>query len=152
MTLAEKKIMQILNDSNVSFELFEHEPVFTCEQAAKVRGTTPAEGIKCMLIKGNDKFFLVMTRGDKRLNLKKIASLTGAKKIRFANDEEIEKIALCKKGCVHPFCDVKTFVDTALAETEFIEFNPGVHTKTVKITVKDLLLTMQSHSIKKISL
>ena len=151
MTLAEKKIMQVLKDSGVSFELFEHEPVFTCEQAAQARGVTPADGIKCMLMKANGKLFLVLTRGDKRLDLKKIASLAGAKKLRFANEEEIEKIALCKKGCVHPFCDVKTFVDSALAEQDFIEFNPGCHNKTVRIKVKDLLGLLKGHVVKKIS-
>jgi len=152
MSLAEKKIMQKLNESGVPFELFEHEPVFTCEQAAEERGGTPADGIKCLLLKAGEESVLALSRGDKRLDLKKVASLDGAKKIRLANDKEIGKIALCKKGCVHPFCEVKTFVDTALAEREFIEFNPGCHDKTVKMKVKDLLDIIQSHSVEKISL
>ena len=59
MSLAEKKIMQKLQEAGVQFELFEHEPVFTCEQAAEVRGVTPAQGIKCLLLKADGRFFLL---------------------------------------------------------------------------------------------
>ena len=151
METAKERIFSILKESGVEFELFEHEPVFTCEQAAKVRGVGAEDGIKCLLLNADGKIILALTRGDKRLDLEKITLLEGAERIRLAKDREIEKVALCKKGCVHPFCSVKTYVDCALAEKEWIEFNPGCHDKTIRIKVKDLLGLLEDSVVEKIS-
>ena len=151
MAIAEKEILEKLKENGVEFELFEHKPVFTCEQAAKVRGVGAEDGIKCLLLNAGGKIILALTRGDKRLDLEKIALLEGAETIRLAKNAEIEKVALCKKGCVHPFCNVKTYVDCALAEKEWIEFNPGCHDKTIRIKVKNLLGLLEDSAVEKIS-
>ena len=50
MSLVEKKIKEILTEKNIPFEEFEHEAVYTCEQAAAVRGLgTAKEGIKSLI-------------------------------------------------------------------------------------------------------
>lgn len=139
MSIAEKKILSKLKNSDVEYEVFEHEPVYTCEQAAEVRGITPQEGIKCLLLNSGEGRVLAITRGDKKVDLKKLASLEGVKKLKLANDKEVQKIAKCKIGCVHPFCKrAHIYFDQSLLENEFIEFNPGCHDKSVRIKVKDL--------------
>jgi len=152
MTIAEKKILSRLKDSGIPYGLFEHEPIYTCEQAARVRGVTPKEGIKCLLLKTDYGFVLALTRGDRRLDMKRIAALENVKKIGFANEKEIEKIAECPKGCVHPFCNVKTYADRALLENDTIEFNPGCHDKTVKMKVTDLMKLIGNAVIEEISI
>ena len=151
MTIAEKKIMNLLKESGFTYELYEHEPVYTCEQAAKVRGIRIEEGIKCLLLKCSTGFVLVLTRGDKRLDLKKIASLENSKNVRLANDKEIEKIAECPKGCVHPFCNVKTYVDKILLENKTIDFNPGCHDKSIRMNVSDMIKLIKNPIIQGIS-
>ena len=151
MSVAEKKILKLLREHNIEFELYEHEPVYTCEQASRVRGVAPSEGIKCLLLKSEKGFVLAITRGDLKVNLKKLAELEGCKKLKFANEEEIERIAECKKGCVHPFCNVKTYFDTMLLSNKTIEFNPGSHTKSIRIRVKDLLMLLNKPIIDRIS-
>ncbi len=141
MSLAEKKILSKLESSGLEYEIFEHQPVYTCEQAARVRGTSPKEGIKCLLLKKSEReFLLALTRGDRSVDLKKLARLENVKSLRLANEKEVEKIAQCKVGCVHPFCQgVSIYFDKSLLENEVIEFNPGCHNKTVRMKVKDLL-------------
>ena len=47
MSLVEKRIRQILAEKNIPFEEFEHGAVYTCEEAAGVRGLESAgQGIK----------------------------------------------------------------------------------------------------------
>jgi Ala-tRNA(Pro) deacylase len=151
MTIAEKKILTRLKESGFEYEIFEHEPVYTCEQAARVRGVSPREGIKCLLLKADKSFVLTLTRGDKRIDSKKIAKLENVKKLTLANEKEVEKIAECKIGCVHPFCNVDTvYFDKILLEQEMIEFNPGVHDKTVRIRVKDLLSLLKNPRVMEI--
>ena len=152
MTIAEKKILGMLRNCGLEYELFEHEPVYTCEQAARVRGITPDQGIKCLLLKSENGFVLALTRGDRNMDFKKIAALEGVKKVSFANDGEIHKIAQCPKGCVHPFCDVKTYLDRILLNSESIEFNPGCHDKSVKMKVADLVKLIKDPIVEDIGL
>lgn len=146
MTIAEKRIFLLLEKSNFPYELYEHEPVYTCEQASKVRNVPISQGIKCLLLSSENGFVLALTRGDKRVDLKKIAQLEKVKKMQLANEKEVEKIAECSVGCVHPFCNLKTYVDKILLENENIEFNPGCHDKTVRIKIKYLLELMKNTS------
>jgi len=144
--------MSLLKKSGSSYDLYEHEPVYTCEQASRMRGIKLEQGIKCLLLKAETKFILILTRGDKKIDLKKIAALEGVKKISLANEQEIEKIAECPKGCVHPFCRVKTYVDKILFKNETIDFNPGCHDKSIRIKVVDLMRLIENPIVEIISL
>ncbi|MFX0065690.1 MAG: YbaK/EbsC family protein [Candidatus Hermodarchaeota archaeon] len=152
MTDINKKIIQKLENAQVDYKLYEHEPVYTCEQAAEVRGISPAEGIKCLLMKVDEHFILVLTRGDRRLTLRKLFQLEKAKKVRFAKAEEVLEVAGCEIGCVHPFIDVKTYVDKILAETSVIEFNPARHDQSIRIKTEDLLSVLKEPILAELSL
>ena len=44
-------IIRLLDKAHIAYEKFEHEPVFTSEQAAAVRGTSLSQGAKALLFK-----------------------------------------------------------------------------------------------------
>ena len=79
----EDKIIEILKQNNIPFELMEHEKVYTAQVAAKVANHTLDEGIKSMVLrrKPQKDFILVCIPGSKRLDSKKIMKLVGARKI-----------------------------------------------------------------------
>jgi Ala-tRNA(Pro) deacylase len=134
------KIISLLKEHNVSFEEVEHEPVYTSEQAAKVRGMSMASGAKSLLLKTDKGFMLTILSGDKRLDSRKLKCYIGAERIRFATSREVEEIMGCKIGACYPFgnlINVKMVVDTSLAENEKISFNPGVHSKSITMTWSD---------------
>ena len=143
MSLVEKRIKQILIEKKIPFEESEHEAVYTCEEAAKVRGLGSAkEGIKSMIF-GTDlgKFILVLNPGDKKIDTKTIAKLENVNKLFLATPEKVEKIAGVSIGCVAPFglkTKMKTYLNEELLDCEFLYFNPGSHTKTIKIRGSDL--------------
>ncbi len=143
MSLVEKRIKQILTEKNIPFEEFEHEAVYTCEQAAAVRGPgTGQQGIKCLIF-GTEmgKFILVLSPGDKKIDTKKIARLEKVSRLFLATPEKVEKMSGVPIGCVAPFglkTKLKTYLNEELLENEFLYFNPGDHRKTVKIRASDL--------------
>jgi prolyl-tRNA editing enzyme YbaK/EbsC (Cys-tRNA(Pro) deacylase) len=144
MSLVEKRIKQILIEKRIPFEELEHQAVFTCEEAARVRGLKSArEGIKCLIFKTNTgRFLLVLNSGDQRIDTKRIARMEGVKNLDLAEPEEVEKIAGVPIGCVPPFAlkkKVKTYLNEDLLENESLYFNPGSHTKTIQIRASDLL-------------
>lgn len=126
---------------SIPHEITEHEPVFTCEQACRVRGNKPCEGSKNLLLRSAEgEFILAVLPGDMAIDFRRLEKFIGTKKLRFAIDEEIISEVGCEKGCVPPFGHAKphrTFVDPRLFESEHIYFNPGNHSKTVKIRAGD---------------
>lgn len=148
MSLVEKRIKQILAEKKIPFEEFEHEAVYTCEQAAAVRGLGSAkQGIKCLIF-GTEmgKFILVLNPGDKKIDTKKIAKMERVNRIFLATPEKVEKIAGVPIGCVAPLglkTKMKTYISEELIENEFLYFNPGDHTKTIKIKASDLMQVLE---------
>jgi Ala-tRNA(Pro) deacylase len=149
MSLVEKKIKEILTEKNIPFEEFEHEAVYTCEQAAAVRGLgTAKEGIKSLIF-GTEtgKFILILNPGDKKIDTKKIARLEKANRLFLASPEKVERLAGVPIGCVAPFglrTSLKTYLNEELLESEHLYFNPGSHTKTIKIKASDLRRVLEN--------
>ncbi|MBI2032072.1 MAG: hypothetical protein HYV38_01860 [Candidatus Levybacteria bacterium] len=135
-----KIITDFLDQKNIPFEIIEHEPVYTSEQAANVRGLSLKQGGKSLLLKADNNFILVIIPGDKRLDSKKLKKLMGIRNLRFANPEEVKEVMKCEVGACYPFGNligIKMMVDRLLSRNEVISFNPGVHNKSIKMKWKD---------------
>ena len=144
-----ERVKRILADKNIEFEEFEHEAVYTSEQAARVRGLSSAkQGVKAMIFKTETgRFILVLNPGDKRVDTKKIAELEHTKNLAMAKPEEVQKVAGVPIGCVPPFglkTELITYLNEELLENECLYFNPGSHTKTIKIKAVDLLKVLEN--------
>lgn len=137
-----QKILDILDSQGVTYEISEHEPVYTSEQAAKVRNESINSGAKSLLLKADNGFVLVVLPGGKRLSSKKLKDFLGLKKSRFATPQEVKEIMGCEIGACYPLgriVGIKTIVDNALLENDNTSLNPGLHDKTIKIKLKDYL-------------
>lgn len=133
-------IIELLKNNHIEYETLEHEPVFTSEQAAKIRGTSLKQGAKALLLKADGEFILTVLPGDRRMDSKKLKALLLVRDVRFATPEEVEKTMRCKIGACYPFGNligVRMIVDPSLGENKIISFNPGVHDKSLKMKYKD---------------
>ena len=144
MTFMEKKIKKFLKEKGINYEEFDHEPVYTCEVAKKVVEMIPnSTGIKNLLLESTEgKFVIALCPGDKKIKTSKLAKLEGTKELRLAKPKDVERLVGCPIGCVPPFGykrQIKTYLDKELLESEYLYFNPGNHSKTIKIQSKDLL-------------
>ena len=130
-----QKIVDTLKDHDCDFETFEHEPVRTSEEAAKVRtGYTLAQGAKALIMRakyqGDIKDFVqVVVPGDKKFDPKKVREVLGAKDIRFATEKEVEEITNgVLPGGVPPFGNffgLAVLADASIFENKKIIFNAG---------------------------
>lgn len=130
-----EEIKTLLQKNGSWFETFEHEPVRTSEEAAKVRPDySLKQGAKAIIVrvreKGSKKYFLMLViPGDKRFNTDKVKELLNAKDIRFATEKEIKEITKgVEPGGVPPFgnlFELKVIVDKSLFNNEKIIFNAG---------------------------
>lgn len=150
MTTPYEKIISFLKQHNVVFEEIEHEPVYTSEQAANVRGMSLESGAKSLLLKAGNDFVLVILPGNKRLDSKLLKSYLSVKNIRFATPEEVEKVMGCRIGACYPFGNligIRTLVDRSLTDCKEIFFNPGVHDKSIKMKWADYQITVKPELI-----
>ena len=124
----------------VEHSVTEHDPVYTSEEAAAVRGATLKSGAKALVIKAGDGFFLVVVPADRKLKSDLVRRALGAKKSRFARREKLLDLTGLEPGSVPPFgllFGLPTVCDPALGESERINFNAGDHRCSVQMRFLD---------------
>lgn len=134
-----EKIKNLLNKNNIEYKLFIHEPVYTSKQAALVRKVDIKTGVKALLLK-NKEFILALIPANKKLNIKKLSSISKLGRLSFASPQEVIEKTDCEIGSVPPFNfnNIKTYADKEILENEFINFNTGLHTHSIKMKSQDL--------------
>jgi Ala-tRNA(Pro) deacylase len=141
MTL-EEKIIGMLEENNIAYELHEHEPVYTNPVMAEKLGVSEGETVKSLVLSTKEKEMIVLVLpGDKKVDWKRTAKGAGTKKVTFAKPEAVSEAVGCEVGCVPPFGHLTTlpiYMDPDMTKKEYIYFNPGVHDKSFKIKAWDL--------------
>ena len=141
MTL-EEKIINMLKENKIPYEIFEHEPVYTNPAMAEALNVSESETVKSLVLMTKEKKMVVLVLpGNKRVDWKKAASCVGTKKVSFAKPEQVSEKVGCEVGCVPPFGQITPlpiYMDTELTKKDYVYFNPGVHHKSFKIKAWDL--------------
>jgi Ala-tRNA(Pro) deacylase len=143
LTQIDEEIVAFLNQNGVTYELREHEPVFTAPQMAQYLGTSEQRIAKSMVVKQSDGgYVLVVLPGRLKIDFGRLAKVLGVEKASLAPVSEAEKIARCSVGSVHPFgnlVNLKTYFDRHMLTLDYVYFNPGSHTKSIKISTDALV-------------
>ena len=137
-----ERIERLLRERGVSFAVLRHEPVFTSEQAAAVRGTPLSSGAKALVLKAGERFLMAVLPADRKLDSKKARESLGVKSLRFAELSEVERLTGLQPGSIPPFgslFELPTLCDPALAENESINFNAGDHAISVQMKYADYI-------------
>jgi len=137
-----QRVEELLRRHNVSFDVLRHEPVYTSEEAAAVRGTALASGAKALICKGGEAFVVFVMPADRKLDSRAVRRGRGWRKLRFATREEVLDLTGLTPGAIPPFGSLfglPTFCDRALAQNETINFNAGDHGISVSMRSADYL-------------
>jgi Ala-tRNA(Pro) deacylase len=141
-----ERLSRTLGERGAKFDVLRHEPVFTSQQAADVRGTPLASGAKALVCKADERFLMFVLPADRRLASKDIRKAMGVKSLRFASAEEVQSLTGLAPGSIPPFgslFDLATYCDDRLAEHERINFNAGDHSISISMTCTDYLAAEQ---------
>jgi prolyl-tRNA editing enzyme YbaK/EbsC (Cys-tRNA(Pro) deacylase) len=133
-------IVASFEKANVQFDPYEHPPVFTSEEAAKVRNTPIGEGAKALLLYADDHPIMVTLPGDRKLDMKSFKHLFEIKDLRMATPEEVKEVTGVGIGAVPPFghiFGIPLYMDNALAAKESLSFNAGMHTRSIRVAAKE---------------
>jgi Ala-tRNA(Pro) deacylase len=131
-----------LGQSGIPFTVLRHEPVYTSEQAAAVRGTPLASGAKALVVKADDDFLILVLPADRKLDSRKARTALGVKSLRFASREEVERLTGLQPGSIPPFGSLfglRTCCDPDLSANASINFNAGDHAISIHMAYADYL-------------
>ena len=155
------RIIALLKARGIEHRVSVHEPVRTSEEAARVRGVPLASGVKALVCKvkaagrelasGQERFVLVLAKGDEKAGLKAVAGLAGVRKLSLASADDVLRLTDCEPGAVPPFGfaqPLPTYFDAriraaALARARAgagseVNFNIGLRTHSVTIPERGL--------------
>jgi Ala-tRNA(Pro) deacylase len=137
-----ERLERWLRERGARFRLLEHAPVFTSEEAARVRGTPIESGAKALVLLAHDRPVHVVLPGHRKVDNARLRAILGTRTLRFATPEELLAITGCVPGAVPPFGNLfglPVFVDTLLAKREEIAFNAGCNTVSIVMACTDFL-------------
>ncbi|MBI2029769.1 hypothetical protein HYT02_05100 [Candidatus Gottesmanbacteria bacterium] len=138
-----EKIIDLLNKNHITYKLYEHAPVFTSKDAAKIRDTKETQGVKALLFIADGKPILLVLPGSLKVDTKTFKNNKNIEDLRFATKDEVFDLAGVEVGAVPPLGNImgiSTFVDKKLLDEDKIAFNVGSHTKSIKMKTKDYLV------------
>ena len=134
------RVESLLQQHGIAFQVLRHEPVYTSEEAARVRGTPLASGAKALICKGDDAFVMLVVPADRKLDSRTVRRAKGWRKLRFASREEVLELTGLAPGSIPPFGSLfglPTLCDKRLGENEIINFNAGDHSISVSMRYAD---------------
>jgi aspartyl-tRNA synthetase len=135
-------IIDLLRTNNISYKHYEHEPVFTSEEAAKIRGTTVHQGAKALVLQADKDLLLYVLPADLRANLDGLKTFLKVKRLAMASKDTVKEKTHLEVGAIPPFgstINLKTYIDQTLSENQEIAFNAGRHDRSVKMKYLDFL-------------
>jgi prolyl-tRNA editing enzyme YbaK/EbsC (Cys-tRNA(Pro) deacylase) len=140
MKLSVEAVRDFFRSRGINLEVKIFEDTSTVEKAAESLGVTPGEIAKSMLFKLKDKYIMVVTAGDKRIDNKKFKETFKAK-AKMASPEEVLEVTghpvggVCPYGLKNP---VEVYYDISLKKYEIVYPAAGDVNAAVEVKVKDL--------------
>ncbi|MFZ5365943.1 MAG: aminoacyl-tRNA deacylase [Patescibacteria group bacterium] len=135
-----EEIIRLLQANKINYYLFEHEPVYTSEQAAKVRGSSLKGGAKALIFVADGKPIMIVVPGDKKVDIGRFKEVEKIDDLRMATPEEVVQLTGLQIGAVHPLGNLHNlpvYVDKSLGRNQEIVFNAGLHTKSIRMKYQD---------------
>jgi len=146
------KVLEILDKLNIDYDIHEHPPVPTVEEALSYWNKIDATHCKNLFFrnhKGN-RHYLVILRHDRLLNIRDLEQRLKQGKISFASPKRMEKYLGLSGGSVSVFGlindsenHVHLFLDEALEKAKRITFHPNENTSTLVISRSSFLAFLQ---------
>ena len=151
-------ILSFLKKNNIPFKKYDHEAVFTAEEAKTKASHVPGTQTKNLFLCDDKKrrFYLVTICEHKRANLKHLREFLNEKSLRFAPENFLLQHLGLTPGSVSPLGlindleNIVTFyIDSDLLREQYIYVHPNINTATLEINNDDFkkFINLINHSL-----
>ena len=157
-----QKVVDQLNELGITFQIVEHEPVLTTEQADRFIEGIEGVRTKTMFLTNKKKrnFYLVIIDDAKRLDMDVFKEIVEENRIKMASAETLNDKMMLLPGTVSPFGllnnrdkDIQVYFDQEIVSEERMCFHPNTNEKTIFVNTEDLftflkVIGYEPHKIK----
>ena len=136
-------IYAFLDAHGIAYQRHDHPPVYTVADVHRLVPPLPAARTKNLFLRDGPgkRHFLVVVEGDKRVDIKALAPLIGARRLSFGSAERLKTHLGVDPGAVSLLAvandaahAVEVWLDEGLWAAEAFQFHPLVNTSTLVIT------------------
>ena len=143
----ENDVLAFLSAAGIAYQRYDHAAVFTSAAAAACMADAPGVESKNLFLcdKRGRNFYLLMTLGEKRVDLKSWWEQEGLGKLRFAAEEHLEDLLGVSRGAVGPLAlvndrqhSITVYADRELWCQPVVRCHPLVNTASLIIATRDM--------------
>ena len=150
---AYQQVANELQELGIPFDVVEHPPAFTTEQADSYIEGMEGVRTKSMFLTNRKKtqYYLLIMDDKKRLDMDDFKVQVGADRIRMASLDSLAEKMTLPAGTVSPFGllnneekDILVYFDKDIVSEDIMTFHPNTNEKTIFIKSKDLFRFLES--------
>ena len=150
---AYQQVANKLQELEITFDVVEHPPVFTTEQADSYIEGMEGVRTRSMFLTNRKKtqYYLLIMNDKKRLDMDDFKVQVGADQIRMASLDSLAEKMTLPAGTVSPFGllnneekDILVYFDKDIVSEDIMTFHPNTNEKTIFIKSKDLFRFLES--------
>ena len=147
------QLFATLDRLGIAHTTVKHPPVFTVEQAARLRGEVAGGHTKNLFLRDKKhELYLVVALEDAEIDLKGLHRLLGASgRFSFGSSDLLREVWGVEPGAVTPFGAINdtngrvtVVLDAAMMEHATLNYHPLVNTMTTSIKRDDLVKFLES--------
>ena len=150
---AYQQVANTLQELGITFDVAEHPPVFTTEQADSYIEGLEGVRTKSMFLTNKKKtqYYLLIMGDKKRLDMADFKVQVGANRIRMASADSLAEKMQLSPGTVSPFGllnndekDILVYFDKDIVSEDIMTFHPNTNEKTIFIKTQDLFRFLEA--------
>lgn len=152
MPASRAELFAFFDKLGIKTKSFDHEPVFTVEQAKKVHDDVPGGHCKNLFCKDEKGvLWLIVALEDAAIDLKAAPAKIGSRRLSFGKPELLIEVLGIEPGSVTPFSlindqvgRVNVILDEAMMKRDPLNFHPLKNDATTTIAASDLLVFIKA--------
>lgn len=150
---AYQQVAKKLQELGIAYNVVDHPPVFTTEQADSYIKDLEGVRTKSMFLTNKKKtqYYLLIMDDKKRLDMDNFKVQVGDDRIRIASLDSLAEKMNLPAGTVSPFGllnneekDIHVYFDKDIISEDTMAFHPNTNEKTIFIKSKDLFRFLKS--------
>lgn len=152
MPLTPDELLARFDSLGIKHSTVSHPPVFTVEEAKRLRGTLPGAHVKNLFLRDKKKAMWLLTAlEDARIDLRALEAVLGSARLSFGSADRLMEFLGVLPGAVTPLAavndtglQVKVVLHRALLDTAPVNCHPLTNDRTTALAPGDLIAFLRS--------
>lgn len=146
-TEGERRVRAALAASGVPYAVTRHGPVRSLAEAAALRGVTPRDIVKTLVVRrGPESYLFVLVPGDREFSWPKLRAHLGVSRLSMPGGGEALAATGYERGTITPFGSTRTWPVIADADIagRTISMGAGAHGVAVTVSGDDVIRALHA--------